>query len=128
MARKSPSQLPARENAETSASVYGRALANRQRAVLADIFERVQENPKYRAAAEAQFIADPIGSAERLHKLYGELPGKESGANPLANIGNLYLQAVVAAQPAAPGVPPPALVVDAEPSGTSRVQHDVTDW
>jgi hypothetical protein len=122
MARAKQDLVP-RRDAETSATVYGRALINRQRAVLEDVFNQVKDTPAYRKAAADQFIADPIGSAERLEKMYGEKEGAK-GANPLMSISNLYLQAIQGAQqPAAPHV----LELEPEP-GTSRVQPSASDW
>lgn len=122
MPRKSGHELAVQRTAEAP-ELYGKALANRQRAVLEDIFEKVKDNPAYRKAAEAQFIADPLGSAERLHKLYGPKEN-DKGANPLMNIGSLYLQAIQGMTPAAPAVQELELVA----SGTTRVQEPASDW
>lgn len=106
---------------------YGKALVNRQRAVLEDIFNEVREDPAYRAAARAQFIADPFGCASKLKALFGEDEKEGKGVNAL-NINNLYLQALQGAQqPAAPAV----LELEAEElesSGTTRVHEPASDW
>lgn len=124
MATKTPQDVVKREP-QSSAIAYGRQLNHRARALVADALNVAAGNADFHAALLAQFIADPLGSLERVVKLTPEAvedEGKAGGVN--LNIRSLYLQAVQATQE------PRGQVVDVspEPSGTTRVHEDVSHW
>jgi hypothetical protein len=107
--RKAKRDLIPRAGAEHSATVYGRKLGNRARAVLDQAWDRLlsgdvkdKHGRDFVTALAQEMVEAPISAVERtLRACPDEAPGD---GRPL-NVGQLFLQAVMQANkpPATPG-------------------------
>lgn len=135
MASKAKQDLVPRREAESSATVAGKLLNNRARALVDQAFDLLEkgaqdaEGRDFAKALAAAILRDPLGAIERVIRLTPSAEAQTPIGGILNNINNLYLNAVVQANQAAPAAAPAieGEYVQVEP-GTSRVQPSVSDW
>jgi hypothetical protein len=96
----------------------------RVQALLADAFHLLEKGKAKRDPAKAladAYWADPVGFLERVNRL--AVPAAGAAAPGSTNIGQLFLQAVMGAQPQPQAAEP--VTIEAEPV---RVQSGSDDW